>query len=130
MNTTKILAQLSQKNYKITAPRKNIARALQKIKGLFCVEDILKKYPELDKVSVYRTLELFAELDIIRPAIVLDHHQYYEKHDDESHHHHIVCTECKKTKCVPCSFDTKTIPGFKKIIHTTVLTGICNTCNS
>lgn len=123
-----ILKKITQNKYKLTEPRKKISTFLKKKKGIFCAQDIIDKLQDVDRVSIYRALELMEQLGIITPLAILHGQQYYEKHDDGNHHHHIICTRCKKTKCVDCKTNIPTIKGFSNINHSLVLTGLCNSC--
>ena len=123
-----ILDLLKSKGQKITAARKKVAAYIVDIDGLFSAKEILSAVPTMDRVTVYRVLDVFESLDIIHA--VLTHHgeTHYELHG-EHHHHHIVCTRCKKTSCVECTITRKEISGFSNIHHSVVFTGLCNTCN-
>jgi len=120
---------LAQAGHRSTQTRKQICTYLLKEKGIFSAKDILDAHKKLDKVSVYRTLDLLQSLDIIHPTLMLDGHQMYELHQKKSHHHHIVCVECKKDECMPCKVVVpKKIKGFAKIHHEVHFTGVCNAC--
>ena len=121
--------QLKTAGFKLSTSRKKIASLLQKKKGLFSAEDLLKKDKTLDKVTVYRNLDLLEKLDIIHRTIQRGGRQFYELHH-EKHHHHIMCDSCEKTACVPCDTPIqKQIKGFSKVHHTIIFTGLCATCN-
>lgn len=122
--------KIVQEGHRITAPRKKVAAFVANKKGIFSVKEILDKHKNLDKVSVYRTIDLLVSVDIIHPTLILDGHQMYELHA-EKHHHHIVCTKCKKDECVPCAVTVpKKIKGFAEIHHEVHFTGVCTDCNS
>lgn len=118
---------LTKAGYRLTTPRKRIAAWLETHNGLFTAADILGSDVTLDKVSVYRTLELLSELDIIHPAGKRGDSTLYEKHADK-HHHHISCNNCGKNDCVPCSLPNVRAPGFSNVHHTVVMTGVCSAC--
>lgn len=118
---------LKDRGQRITEGRKILLSWLAKREGVFCAQDMIKGIPSVDKVLVYRSLELFQRLDIIHPVALEGDHQYYEVHAKKNHHHHIVCTECSGQGCVPC--DIRSIPSsFKQVHHSVVYTGICNSC--
>lgn len=123
------LESLQQAGYKTTNTRKRICKQIEKLDGIFCAKKIIEKL-KMDKVSVYRNLELLSQLNLIRPAINIKGEQFYEKNDDSNHHHHIVCTECLKTSCIDCSEPKiKQIKKFNNINHLLIFTGICNSCS-
>jgi Fe2+ or Zn2+ uptake regulation protein len=122
-----LLSRLNTLSKKITVPRRAIATWIDAHEGVFSAKEILSELP-LDKVSVYRTLELFTELDLIHPVLMQHGEQHYERHDLK-HHHHVVCSSCEKSACVGCEVkEEKRFTGFTHIHHTLVFTGLCTTC--
>jgi len=127
MNATNLLKEAG---YKLTPARKKISKQIEKLDGIFCAKQIIKKLVNIDRVSVYRNLELLEKLNLIRPAINIHGEQFYEKNDGEHHHHHIVCTECLETECVDCNEPkVKQTKKFNNINHLLIFTGVCNSCN-
>lgn len=125
-----IIKSLKDKGIKLTHIRHSISVWISNHKGVFSAKELIKELPELDSVSVYRTLDLFSELDIIHPVLTSHGEIHFEKHEGK-HHHHAVCTKCEKTACVDYCGVPKinNIKGFKKIHHTLVFTGLCLNCN-
>lgn len=123
-----IRKRLQEANHKWTQPRAQIARFLTNHDGVFSATDILHAFRRMDKVSVYRTLDLLVSLDIIHPVTHMEGIQYYELHDTE-HHHHAICTKCKKIAHIACMIPKKIVRGFSKIHHSLFLTGLCKACS-
>lgn len=124
---THIKKTLKASGYKLTAPRKRVAEWIAGKKGIFSANELLDELASLDKVSVYRTLELFSRLDMIHPVLSQHGEVHYEMHGD-NHHHHAVCVSCEKTTCVPCTAETPSVSGFSNMHHSFVLTGTCTSC--
>jgi Fur family ferric uptake transcriptional regulator len=62
-------------------------------------EAVRKQYPRVGLVTVYRTLDLLAEMNVLSRHEFGDGRARYEmvrgsKSDD--HHHHLVCTSCNR----------------------------------
>ena len=95
--------------------------------GVFCAQDVLDACTSIDKVSVYRTLDLFAQLDIIHPVALERPQQHYEVHGKD-HHHHVVCESCDHTACVQCPAKQAKAVGFSQIHHSFTMTGLCQSC--
>ena len=123
-----IIEKLKQNKIKITSPRQKIADWLEKKDGIFSVGEINKKIKTIDKVSIYRNLELFQKEKIITPVINLNGEQFYEKNQAKDHHHHVICTECYKTECIECSEPKIKNTKFKNLNHSLIFTGLCQTC--
>lgn len=124
--TSWIIERLKQGGYKKTTPRQKIAQWLGRHVGVFSVAEILKDI-RLDRVSVYRVVDLFLSLDIIHPALMSHGEQHYEVHQ-EKHHHHVVCSRCERTKCIICPEWKFRIPGFSNVHHSFIITGLCQAC--
>ncbi|MDD4237417.1 MAG: transcriptional repressor [Desulfotomaculaceae bacterium] len=94
--------KLRQKDYKLTSRRELVLRVLleNEDKHLSAEEvyNLVKsKAPDTGLATVYRTLELFHELDIIHAIDFGDGRKRYELGVGlgQSHqHHHLICTKC------------------------------------
>lgn len=128
IKSLQILKLLKENGYKSTPNRKKIITYISNKKGIFCVNDLIASLAKLDRVSIYRTVELLEQKDVIHPVAMLDGQQYYETHEAEKHHHHAICTRCHKTQCIDCNFNDKPVPGFKETHHVITITGLCNKC--
>lgn len=129
MSVKEIHETLASSGYKLTAPRKRIAGWISNHDGIFSAAEMRSDLKRLDIVSIYRTLELFASLDIIHRVISLHGEQHYELHANPMHHHHIVCTDCERSSCIPCEIPRKSFASFKNIHHSMIFTGLCKPCS-
>lgn len=94
--------KLRQKEYKLTSRREMVLRVLleNEDKHLSAEEvyNLVKsKAPDMGLATVYRTLELFHEFDIIHAIDFGDGRKRYELGAGlgQSHqHHHLICTHC------------------------------------
>jgi len=94
--------KLREKECKFTTRREHILKVLLENKGKhLCAEDVYnlvkRKAPDMGLATVYRTLELFQEFDIIHSMDFGDGRKRYEFNDEEGlnhHHHHLICIKC------------------------------------
>ncbi|MCL5056636.1 MAG: transcriptional repressor [Actinobacteria bacterium] len=94
--------KLRSKEYKLTSRREHILRVLleNKDKHLSAEEvyNLVKvKAPDVGLATVYRTLELFCDFDIIHGMDFGDGRKRYEFGGDDfmgHHHHHLICLKC------------------------------------
>ncbi|MES2645396.1 MAG: transcriptional repressor [Bacteroidota bacterium] len=110
---------------------------LQNTNGAVRHCDIEQGIPGLDRVTIYRTLQVFSEKGIIHSIPSLDGAVRYalcHSGCEEGHHHdnhvHFVCSACGTTQCleevnvppviVPAGYQAKQIEM--------VITGVCNRC--
>jgi len=64
-------------------------------------ECVKEKYPEIGLATVYRTIQLLSELNLIDKLNLGDGYVRYEIGKQENkdgchHHHHLICTSCGK----------------------------------
>ncbi|KJS87562.1 MAG: Fur family transcriptional regulator [Peptococcaceae bacterium BICA1-8] len=135
-----IKTRLKAKDYKITPQRKVIINAFaQNMEKHLSAEDVYQfvkhSHPEIGLATVYRTLDLLAELQILKKMNFGDGRSRYEFcKDDDHHHHHLICLECDKV----FEFEDDLLEsleaiiskrnGFKIIDHQLKFYGYCVKC--
>jgi len=87
--------------YRITSGREAILEVLLKSDKHLSAEDIYMKvhpnYPNIGLTTIYRTLDVLANLGIVFKFDFGDKRARYELAEGPKgvhHHHHLVCTEC------------------------------------
>jgi Fur family ferric uptake transcriptional regulator len=122
----------------VTASRKKIFELFLSNPGALSHGDIEKKAGEkFDRVTVYRTLQVFLEKGIIHNIPTADNSILYALCKDdckEGQHHdnhvHFICNGCGNTVCL----ENVTIPpvklpkGFNSTQIDVVVSGICKDC--
>ena len=112
---------------KQTKGRQLILEILNKAKQPLTAQEITNRIKhKIDQATVYRTLNLFENNNIVFSDVLANEKRYYVS---EQRHHHIICQICQKVQCIPCSHQLPKIKGFKNIKHNMYLIGICNNCN-
>lgn len=76
---------------KITKSRLDVFSFFIKSSSPIRVDDI-RKVLRIDKVTLYRTIETFLKVNILKKVYFKNNAQYFEI--NEHHHHHIVCNDC------------------------------------
>ncbi|HMP92698.1 MAG TPA: transcriptional repressor [Phnomibacter sp.] len=132
-------ADVLKKNHlSVTESRKAILRLFhQHTAGALKHSDIEKSLDQIDRVTIYRTLQAFTEKGIIHSIPGSDGAARYalcRNGCDEDHHHddhvHFVCKACGSTQCledVHIPF-VKLPGGFEVSQVEMVITGYCNKC--
>ena len=96
---------LKEKGLKITKQRMVVLKALASCedKHLTAEEiyEIVKAdFPEIGLATVFRTIQLFVELDLVESIQLGDGYVRYEigkfQGEETHHHHHLICLECGK----------------------------------
>ena len=132
-----VVIVLKEKGLHITSARQNILAAFYKKQGSVTQKDIQQLSGEaFDRVTIYRTLELFVEKGIIHIIPSKDHVMRYallmnaKNGNCYEHHLHFLCTDCGKTICL----DTVPVPvmqlpeGFAGKETDMIIKGTCKTC--
>lgn len=135
-----IKTRLKAKDYKITPQRKVIinvfAQNMQKHLSAEDTYQIVKEtHPEIGLATVYRTLDLLAELQILKKMNFGDGRARYEFcESDDHHHHHLICLNCDKVT----EFEDDLLESLEAIIskknkfhivdHQLKFYGYCNNC--
>lgn len=135
---------LRSKGLKLTNQRKLVLDALEKCQGQHLtaeeVWDLVKiQYPEIGLATVYRTIQLFLELNLVDKINLDDGFVRYEivkKYQSGHRHHHLICVGCGKVY----SFEEDLLEdfeahimktmGFEVIDHEVKVYGHCKDCIS
>ncbi|MCF8010388.1 MAG: transcriptional repressor [Clostridiales bacterium] len=96
--------KLRTRDYKLTPKREDVLKVLAENKGKhLSAEEIYnlvkEKSPDVGLATVYRTLELFMNFNIIQSIDFGDgrkRFEFGETLEGSHYHHHLICTECGK----------------------------------
>lgn len=132
--------RLRQAGYRLTEARLTVLRVLLEERKHLTSGEVLQQVnrinPAVGRASVFRTLDLFTRLGIVRPVFLRSSltPAYVMLYDD--HHHHVVCTNCDRYfDFQDCGLDNLTRElqetlDFKISGHLLEFYGICSACNS
>lgn len=116
----------------MTLPRRHVFTLLEGAGVPMSVSGITSELRTIDRSTVYRIIELFQELGIIK-AVWFGNRSKYELSDDfQEHHHHLVCKHCgiitevnsKDLEKALLKITKKT--GYKHIRHQVEIIGLCS----
>jgi Fur family ferric uptake transcriptional regulator len=129
-------AKLQRAGYRLTEPRLAVLRVLRESAERLSYEELHQRArgicPRIGLVTVYRTIELFEALGMVRRV-----HAEPGCHGwalAGQNHHHVVCQECQHVVEFPC-------PGLEQLVaqveqetgyriqgHLLELAGVCPAC--
>ncbi len=93
--------RLRHAGYKLTNARVMVLQVLENSPGHITSADVLEWVHRMDdsigRASVFRTLDLLTQLNIIRPTYIESSVTPHYVLLPDGHHHHIVCTNCNRT---------------------------------
>ncbi len=128
---------LSSHSQRITAPRLEILSILKSSRNPLTIAEIHSqmKSSKTDVATVYRTLNLFAELKIVSEIDFKDDFMRYELIFDRHHHHHVVCKTCGKIEnveaCILGELEKMLAQkGYTDLSHSLEFFGICENCRA
>ncbi len=98
-----IKAQLKAKSYKLTPQRRAIMDVILNNQGEHLSTEEIYDYvkvncPDIGLATVYRTLQLLSEINILTKLNLDDGLARYEMNvnQNEHQHHHLICVKCNK----------------------------------
>jgi Fur family ferric uptake transcriptional regulator len=129
--------KLQENGHRLTAARRAILQILLDSGGHVTAdqlaEQVREQFPQVGRMTVYRTLELLSELGGIRPVYQGTGAAHYILLED-GHHHHLVCATCDRViefeECVLAEM-AQVISGrfnFQVQGHLVEFYGVCADC--
>lgn len=134
---------LKEMGYKTTNQRKCVLEAFINNASLHLTAEeiyqiVREKFPEIGLATIYRTINLFYDLNIVDKLDLGDGFIRYEIRkygDDKHHHHHLICEKCDKV--IEAEDDLLDLIeetcfskyGFTVNNHVVKFYGICSECS-
>ena len=136
MREEKILQKILRDNHsKVTKPRLIVFRLLLNKEPKSLAELVTKSQGRVDRVSVYRIIDLYERLGIVRRVALGWKYKVELSELFFDHHHHIVCLRCNKVVAVHENEASERIidtlaygTGFVVTSHQIELQGYCAKC--
>jgi Fur family ferric uptake transcriptional regulator len=132
--------RLRDAGYKLTNARLTVLSALEGADGHITSTELLERVNQLDesigRASVFRTLDLFTQLNLIRPTYIDSSVTPTYVLMPDGHHHHIICTNCNRViEFENCGLENLTQELERKLhVHLTghllEFYGVCDDCES
>ena len=135
---------LKRNGLKVTTQRVAILEVLNNRPGTHMTAEeiydcVRRKYPDIGLATVYRTIQLLSELNLIDKLNLDDGYVRYEigrKSPVEAchHHHHLICLDCGNIYAFQDDLletleeRIKVTLGFEVVDHEVKLYGHCNKC--
>jgi Fe2+ or Zn2+ uptake regulation protein len=138
-DATGIVTNLDRAGYRLTEPRRVVAGLVAQRQGHFTaadlVDDARRQRLDVGRATIFRTLELFTELNAVeRVDLPSGEHAYVEC--EPIHHHHVICSLCQRTTEIEaCGMpavtrDVARRTGFRIQSHRLELFGVCPDCQA
>lgn len=127
---------LRENGHSVTKTRLTVFSVLAESDPL-TMHDLITKCNVTDRASVYRTVQLFEEIGVIRRLYTGWKYKIELSDRFGSHHHHATCTRCGKI--IPLKEDSSLESALQRIAerhdfklsgHEIELTGLCDRCKT
>ncbi len=133
----RFVEQLKERGLRVTPQRELVLAALHQREGLFTAEEIYQQVhgqdPDLKLSTVYRTLELLEELELVA-VINTEERRSYKLLGLHGLHHHLRCTRCGAVIGVPYEIIQPLVEqlrlnyGFEAEVGALTFLGLCSAC--
>ncbi len=84
---------LARSGYRLTTPRRALLEVMLGLGDHFAADDVVEAAPGVGRATVFRTLRLLQDLDVVC-QVVLDDGRAAYRFGAADHHHHLVCSDC------------------------------------
>ena len=136
-DATEIIDRLAQQGHRPTTPRQAIIKLVAPRTDHFSAQEVWDevrgRYRGIGRATVFRTLDLLAELGVLNRIHTGDGcHRYTVC--DTTHHHHLMCVECGNVTSLEAIDVEQQIrrmageAGFELLTHHLELVGRCASC--
>lgn len=130
-------AALDRAGVRLTEPRRAVARLIAEQRGHFTAGELVERAARsavpVGRATVFRALELFADLNLVERLDLPDGGHAYVA-CDAAHHHHVVCSSCGRSVDVEDSGIGEVVAriarrtGYNVASHRLELFGLCPEC--
>ena len=132
--------QLRERGLRLTPQRELVLTVMHQLEAPSTAEEIYARVhavsASVDISTVYRTLDLFQELQLVAAFDPGDGLRRYEHLGIEAPHHHLVCRSCGKVSDValetlqPLVEHLTATSGFVADAAGLTISGLCETCSA
>jgi Fe2+ or Zn2+ uptake regulation protein len=88
-----VILRLEELDHRITPSRVAVIAAVLAHSGHFSVEDIVRQARAVGRATVFRTMRLLTDIDVVCRVLLEDGSLHYRV-SRRGHHHHLVCVSC------------------------------------
>src|SRR3972149_593781 len=130
------IRRLEALDHRITPSRVAVIAAVLAHSGHFSVEEITHQARNVGRATVFRTMRLLTDLDIVCRVLLDDGSLHYRVSRQTRHHHHIVCVSCNNVEVLDdCAVgdsirDLAATTGYEIDGHWLEFYGRCADCRS
>ncbi len=92
-----IVQRLALRGHRVTGSRLRVLEALVQAPAHFTVDDVVRLAPDVGRATVFRTMKLLQDLNVVCRVLMEDGSLHYRL-STRGHHHHLVCRSCGRVE--------------------------------
>lgn len=92
-----IIQRLSMRGHRVTGSRGRVLDVLVSMPAHFTADDVLRELPDVGRATVFRTMKLLQDLNLVCRVLLEDGSLHY-RISARGHHHHLVCRDCGRVE--------------------------------
>lgn len=92
-----IIERLEMRGHRITGSRRRVLDAVLAQPAHFTVDDVLRGTRRVGRATVFRTMKLLLDLNIVC-RVLLDGGTLHYRVSTRGHHHHLICRDCGRVE--------------------------------
>jgi Fe2+ or Zn2+ uptake regulation protein len=85
------------RGHRVTGTRRRVIEALIDAPTHFTVEDVMRQLPGVGRATIFRTMRLLLDLNVVCRVLMEDGSLHYRL-SARGHHHHLVCRSCGRVE--------------------------------
>lgn len=137
VDAAEIVGALEGAGYRLTSPRRALARLIAGRSGHFTADDLLadsrRRRLGVTRATVFRSLDVLADLGVVE-RLDLPSGQHAFVACEPTHHHHVICSSCGRSsgvadhgiEAIAAAIGRET--GYRVDTHRLELFGLCPSC--
>lgn len=137
VDAVEIVGALEAAGYRLTSPRRALARLIAGRSGHFTADDLLadsrRRRLGVTRATVFRSLDVLADLGVVE-RLDLPSGQHAFVACEPTHHHHVICSSCGRSsgvadhgiEAIAAAIGRET--GYRVDTHRLELFGLCPSC--
>ncbi len=92
-----IIQRLRLRGHRVTDSRRQVLAGLMAAPAHFTVDDVMRQTPDVGRATVFRTMKLLQDLNVVCRVLMEDGSLHYRL-SSRGHHHHLVCRSCGRVE--------------------------------
>ena len=92
-----IIQRLELRGHRMTGSRRRVLEGLMAAPAHFTVDDVLRLAVGVGRATVFRTMRLLLDLNVVCRVLMEDGSLHYRL-STRGHHHHLVCRSCGRVE--------------------------------